>query len=72
MMEFNVSSIWRNVILLLDVFGSIYEVMQALQRNGYEVEDLPESASELMQAVIHDAQAQYASPELNSVFRVFT
>ena len=54
----------------LDVFGSIYEVMKALQRNGYELEDLPESASELMQAVIHDAQAQYASPELNIAYRM--
>ncbi|MBD2460656.1 magnesium chelatase subunit H [Oscillatoria sp. FACHB-1407] len=54
----------------LDVFGSIFEVMQALKRNGYEVEDLPDSAEELMQAVIHDAQAQYSSPELNIAYRM--
>lgn len=54
----------------LDVFGSIYEVMKALKTNGYEVEDLPESAEALMQAVIHDAQAQYASPELNIAYRM--
>ncbi|GAB4146623.1 MAG: magnesium chelatase subunit H [Cyanobacteria bacterium J069] len=54
----------------LDVFGSIYEVMKALKTNGYEVEDLPESAEALMQAVIHDAQAQYASPELNIAHRM--
>ncbi|NES80465.1 MAG: magnesium chelatase subunit H [Moorea sp. SIO2B7] len=54
----------------LDVFGSIYEVMKALQHNGYELEDLPDSASELMQMVIHDAQAQYASPELNIAYRM--
>ncbi|MFQ3615329.1 MAG: magnesium chelatase subunit H [Cyanobacteriota bacterium] len=54
----------------LDVFGSIYEVMKALKTNGYQVEDLPESAEALMQAVIHDAQAQYASPELNIAYRM--
>ena len=54
----------------LDVFGSIYEVMSALKQNGYEVEDLPESPEALMQAVIHDAQAQYQSPELNIAHRM--
>ncbi len=54
----------------LDVFGSIYEVMKALQGNGYDVPELPESPQELMEAVIHDAQAQYASPELNIAHRM--
>ncbi|HAC66344.1 MAG TPA: magnesium chelatase subunit H, partial [Cyanothece sp. UBA12306] len=54
----------------LDVFGSIYEVMQALQGNGYDVSELPESPKALMEAVIHDAQAQYASPELNIAHRM--
>jgi magnesium chelatase subunit H len=54
----------------LDVFGSIYEVMQSLKHNGYDVQDLPESPEALMQAVIHDAQAQYASPELNTAYRM--
>jgi len=54
----------------LDVFGSIYEVMQALQHNGYDVQDLPQSAAALMQEVIHDAQAQYSSPELNIAYRM--
>ncbi|NEP60761.1 MAG: magnesium chelatase subunit H, partial [Symploca sp. SIO2G7] len=54
----------------LDVFGSIYKVMEALKNNGYEVNDLPESAEALMQAVIHDAQAQYSSPELNIAYRM--
>lgn len=54
----------------LDVFGSIYEVMKAMRNNGYEVDDLPESAEALMQAVIHDAQAQYNSPELNVAYRM--
>jgi magnesium chelatase subunit H len=54
----------------LDVFGSIYEVMHSLQRNGYDVQNLPESAEKLMQEVIHDAQAQYSSPELNIAYRM--
>ncbi|MBD2313877.1 magnesium chelatase subunit H [Desertifilum sp. FACHB-1129] len=54
----------------LDVFGSIYEVMKALKHNGYDLPELPESASALMQEVIHDAQAQYASPELNIAYRM--
>jgi magnesium chelatase subunit H len=54
----------------LDVFGSIYEVMKALQGNGYDVQDLPESPKALMEAVIHDAQAQYQSPELNIAYRM--
>ncbi|MGB6170230.1 MAG: magnesium chelatase subunit H [Geitlerinemataceae cyanobacterium] len=54
----------------LDVFGSIYEVMVGMARNGYHIEDLPDSAEALMQAVIHDATAQYASPELNVAYRM--
>ncbi len=54
----------------LDVFGSIYEVLKSLQGNGYQVEELPESPKELMEAVIHDAQAQYHSPELNIAYKM--
>ncbi len=54
----------------LDVFGSIFEVMQALKQNGYDLPELPESASALMLEVIHDAQAQYNSPELNVAYRM--
>lgn len=54
----------------LDVFGSIYEVMNALKCNGYDLPELPESAEALMLEVIHDAQAQYNSPELNVAYRM--
>ena len=54
----------------LDVFGSIYEVIQGLRNNGYTVEDVPESAEKLMLEVLHDAQAQYNSPELNIAYRM--
>jgi magnesium chelatase subunit H len=54
----------------LDVFGSIFEVMQGMKKDGYDVQDLPGSAKELLEAVIHDAQAQYNSPELNVAYRM--
>lgn len=54
----------------LNVFGSIYEVVKALKNNGYDIPELPESAEKLMEEVIHDAQAQYASPELNVAYRM--
>jgi len=54
----------------LDVFGSIYEVMKGLKNNGYDLPELPESAEALMIEVIHDAQAQYSSPELNIAYKM--
>ncbi len=54
----------------LDVFGSIFEVVQALKQNGYDVQEVPDSPEALMQEVIHDAQAQYNSPELNIAYRM--
>jgi len=54
----------------LDVFGSIYKVMEAMKQNGYDIQDLPESPEALLQEVIHDAQAQYNSPELNIAYRM--
>ncbi|MBN3924663.1 magnesium chelatase subunit H, partial [Nostoc sp. NMS4] len=54
----------------LDVFASIYEVMKALKNNGYDLPELPESAEALLQEVIHDAQAQYNSPELNVAYKM--
>ncbi|MGC1392674.1 MAG: magnesium chelatase subunit H, partial [Coleofasciculaceae cyanobacterium] len=54
----------------LDVFGSIYKVMEALAHNGYDVQGVPETAEQLMLEVIHDAQAQYSSPELNIAYKM--
>ncbi|QLL29763.1 magnesium chelatase subunit H [Thermosynechococcus sichuanensis E542] len=54
----------------LDVFGSIYKVMEALKNNGYDVQDMPESAEALMQDILHDARAQVGSPELNIAYRM--
>ncbi|WP_338038455.1 magnesium chelatase subunit H [Neosynechococcus sphagnicola] len=54
----------------LDVFGSIYKVMEALQHNGYDVHGLPATPEALMLEVLHNAQAQYSSPELNVAYRM--
>ena len=54
----------------LDVFGSIYEVVRALRDNGYDIGELPESPKAMMEMVIQDASAQYASPELNVAYRM--
>jgi magnesium chelatase subunit H len=54
----------------LDVFGSIHKVMEALQNNGYEVSGVPDTAEALMLEVLHDARAQYNSPELNIAYRM--
>ncbi len=54
----------------LDVFGSIYKVMEALQQNGYDVQGLSETPEALMLEVLHDAQAQYTSPELNIAYKM--
>lgn len=54
----------------LDVFGSIHKVLLAMQQNGYDIQDLPDSPEALLQEVIHDAQAQYNSPELNIAYRM--
>lgn len=54
----------------LDVFGSIYKVIEALKQNGYDVQNLPDNAMALMEEVLHDAQAQYSSPELNIAYKM--
>ncbi len=54
----------------LDVFSSIYKVVEALKGNGYDVQGLPESSEQLMNEILHDAQAQYATPELNIAARI--
>jgi len=54
----------------LDVFGSIHEVMKGMRDNGYDIQDIPETPKELLESIIHDADAQYASPELNIAHRM--
>jgi magnesium chelatase subunit H len=54
----------------LDVFGSIYKVLEGLREDGYGVGELPEDSHKLMLEVLHDAEAQYNSPELNIAYRM--
>lgn len=54
----------------LDVFNSIYKVMEAMKKDGYTIEDMPEDSEALMLEILHDAQAQYNSPELNIAHRM--
>ena len=54
----------------LNVFGSIFRVMQEMKEQGYTIEEMPETAEELMQLVINDAQAQFNSPNLNIAHRM--
>ena len=54
----------------LNVFGSIFRVMEEMKVQGYTIEDMPETSEELMQLVINDAQAQFNSPNLNIAHRM--
>ncbi len=54
----------------LNVFGSIFRVMEEMKAQGYTVEEMPETPAELMQLVINDAQAQFNSPNLNIAHRM--
>ena len=54
----------------LDVFGSIYKVLEGMRDDGYTIGDLPVDSKALMMEVINDADAQYSSPELNVAYRM--
>ncbi|KAE8690012.1 Magnesium-chelatase subunit ChlH [Hibiscus syriacus] len=54
----------------LNVFASIYSVLKDLQKDGYSVEGLPETAEALIEDVIHDKEAQFNSPNLNVAYKM--
>ena len=54
----------------LNVFGSIYRVLKALKADGYNVGDLPRNETELIEGVLHDKEAKFASPDLNVAYRM--
>eukprot|EP00217_Crustomastix_stigmatica_P012631 CAMPEP_0183793870 /NCGR_PEP_ID=MMETSP0803_2-20130417/3490_1 /TAXON_ID=195967 /ORGANISM="Crustomastix stigmata, Strain CCMP3273" /LENGTH=1445 /DNA_ID=CAMNT_0026038259 /DNA_START=48 /DNA_END=4383 /DNA_ORIENTATION=- len=54
----------------LNVFGSIYRVLKELQADGYNVGDLPEEEGELIESVLHDKEAAFASPDLNIAYKM--
>ncbi|KAG2683500.1 hypothetical protein I3843_10G032400 [Carya illinoinensis] len=54
----------------LNVFSSIFSVLKELQRDGYNVEGLPETSDALIEDVIHDKEAQFSSPNLNIAYKM--
>ncbi|OMO71341.1 CobN/magnesium chelatase [Corchorus capsularis] len=54
----------------LNVFASIYSVLKDLQKDGYNVEGLPETAEALIEDVIHDKEAQFNSPNLSVAYKM--
>ena len=53
----------------LNVFGSIYRVLQAMKADGYSV-DVPDKEEELIEAILHDKEAKFASPDLNIAYKM--
>jgi magnesium chelatase subunit H len=54
----------------LDVFGSMHELAKQMKKEGYTIEDLPETPKEMLEMVINDAEAKYNSPDLNVAYRM--
>merc|ERR1740117_1646771 len=54
----------------LNVFGSIFEALGNLKKEGYEVGELPESVEALVDEILHDKEARIASPELNVAYKM--
>merc|ERR1719353_981371 len=54
----------------LNVFGSIFEALTTLKKEGYEVGELPASVEDLVDEILHDKEARIASPELNIAYKM--
>merc|ERR1719379_1931812 len=54
----------------LNVFGSIFECLKALDKAGYEVGEIPASVEDLVDEVLHDKEARLASPTLNIAYKM--
>eukprot|EP00218_Dolichomastix_sp_CCMP3274_P016391 CAMPEP_0170142762 /NCGR_PEP_ID=MMETSP0033_2-20121228/8402_1 /TAXON_ID=195969 /ORGANISM="Dolichomastix tenuilepis, Strain CCMP3274" /LENGTH=1405 /DNA_ID=CAMNT_0010379135 /DNA_START=15 /DNA_END=4232 /DNA_ORIENTATION=- len=54
----------------LNVFGSIYRVLKELQAEGYNVGELPANDEELIESVLNDKEAKFASPDLNIAYKM--
>lgn len=54
----------------LNVFASIFSVLKDLERDGYNLEGLPESSEALIEDVLHDKEAQFSSPNLNVAYKM--
>jgi magnesium chelatase subunit H len=49
----------------LNVFGSIFRVLTGLKKDGYNVGNLPANEEDLINSVLNDKEAKFASPDLN-------
>lgn len=54
----------------LDVFGSIFSVMEELKLQGYTIEDMPDSVEALQKAILEDPDAGYSMSDLNVEYRM--
>ena len=54
----------------LNVFGSIFRVMKDLEKEGYDVGDMPDTEEDLIQSVLQDKEAKFASPDLNVEYKM--
>merc|ERR1719253_1622041 len=54
----------------LDVFGSIYSVMQKMKEEGYSVEDMPEDIEALQKSILEDPMQSFSMAELNVEYRM--
>ncbi|GHP01285.1 hypothetical protein PPROV_000004100 [Pycnococcus provasolii] len=57
----------------LNVFGSIYKVLEDLRSKGYDVgpeDEFPKDSEDLIDLVISDKEAKLTSPELNVAYRM--
>merc|ERR1719253_195480 len=54
----------------LDVFGSIYSVMQKMKEEGYSVEDMPDDIEALQKSILEDPMQQYSMADLNVEYRM--
>jgi magnesium chelatase subunit H len=54
----------------LDVFGSIYRVLEEMKAKGYQVDGLPRNAKALMESVLQDPEAMEGAPELAIAHRM--
>jgi magnesium chelatase subunit H len=54
----------------LNVFGSIFRVLQGLKKDGYDIGDCPENEGDLINSVLNDKEAKFASPDLNIEHRM--
>ncbi|OLQ15653.1 Magnesium-chelatase subunit ChlH, chloroplastic [Symbiodinium microadriaticum] len=54
----------------LDVFGSIFAVMGELKKQGYTIEDMPDSVEGLQKSILEDPEAAMSMSDLNVAYRM--